>query len=283
VDSVDQTDSVTQEEESNGLDTAAALDVAQFLVDDFDRQHSALTTTEILDGLELDAEPSLSPISHPLSPQRTFPLPPLLSIDPNQTILSEDALALLRKASLSGKKVGLGTVATSLVEPGSQGMRQTLSTEPLVGVNDVDKAEAAFSIARQLVDWAESVIVVDAKKQPQDEMPSLSLSGEPIQSSSDIEDALSHSDSDKDSDESEITSDESQDESNSGNQNDTQWISATDYFERRKAEHLKADQLLSRLSVNSPPQEESYITSPTIYSTINQNSGWFNHQSPTSL
>jgi len=85
-----------------------------------------------------------------------------------------------------------------------------------------------------------------------DEMPPLSLSGDPIVSD---EETLSQ----EGSSESESTEGEYQDDSTKND--DTQWISATDYFERRRIEHLKTEQLLSRLSVNSPnsPQEEFLV------------------------
>jgi len=101
-------------------------------------------------------------------------------------------------------------------------------------------------------------------------MPPLSLGEHLPSSSSDLEDALQESsESDQSNDEAD-DSQEEKEENNSidNNDSDTQWISATDYFERRKAEYL-----LSKLSVRSPIQDDnsSYDSPMTPPPPLNSN------------
>jgi hypothetical protein len=70
-----------------------------------------------------------------------------LSIHPSTSVLSEQALAALKYAFLQNKKVGItGAKVESLKPPCN---------------SDLAKAEAAYSIARELVEWSERFAIDD--------------------------------------------------------------------------------------------------------------------------
>jgi len=71
----------------------------------------------------------------------------VLSIQPSTSILSEKALAALKYAFLQNKKVGIAGVRVDSLKPPAQ--------------SDMDKAQAAYSIASKLVEWSEQYVIDD--------------------------------------------------------------------------------------------------------------------------
>jgi hypothetical protein len=86
----------------------------------------------------------------------------VLSIQPSTSILSEKALAALKYAFLQNKKVGIAGVRVDSLKPPSE--------------SDLSKAQAAYSIAQNLVDWSEKFIIDDeSPKLQDDEKPCLEI------------------------------------------------------------------------------------------------------------
>lgn len=83
----------------------------------------------------------------------------VLSIQPSTSILSEKALAALKYAFLQNKKVGIAGVRVDSLKPPCD--------------SDLKKAEAAYSIARELVEWSEQFIIDDEPPRPQDDQACL--------------------------------------------------------------------------------------------------------------
>lgn len=79
----------------------------------------------------------------------------VLSIQPSTSILSEKALAALKYAFLQNKKVGIAGVKVDSLKPPSD--------------SDIEKAQAAYSIARKLVEWSEQYIIDDGSLPLQDD------------------------------------------------------------------------------------------------------------------
>jgi hypothetical protein len=82
----------------------------------------------------------------------------VLSIQPSTSILSEKALAALKYAFLQNKKVGIAGVRVDSLKPPSN--------------SDMEKAQAAYSIARKLVEWSEQFVIDDEPLQLQDDQAS---------------------------------------------------------------------------------------------------------------
>jgi len=82
----------------------------------------------------------------------------VLSIQPSTSILSEKALAALKYAFLQNKKVGIAGVRVDSLKPPSE--------------SDIKKAQAAYSIARKLVEWSEQFFIDDEPLQLKDDQAS---------------------------------------------------------------------------------------------------------------
>lgn len=70
----------------------------------------------------------------------------VLSISPSSSILSEQALNALKYAFLMNRKVGVSGSPASIPKPSEE---------------HIDKAEAAYDIARELVDWSENYVLCE--------------------------------------------------------------------------------------------------------------------------
>lgn len=73
----------------------------------------------------------------------------VLSIQPSTSVLSEKALAALKYAFLKNQKVGITGARIESLKPPCD--------------SDLEKAEAAYSIARELVEWSEKFVIDDNK------------------------------------------------------------------------------------------------------------------------